>query len=1212
MARGKRKKKLEDLPACEDPRAPLDAEVLLAASQGVVKLLRKDLTARAKASAAVTEALKARHAADKKAQRTADTFSQWQERFIEQVAAAWLLSCVFVRTLEDRGLLGRARIAGEGAADSQRQFFEIAPSLTERDYLLTVFRELSHFAAAKDLFDAQHNPVWLLAPSAEAAKALLGVFRTPSVDAPSLRFGQEDTRFVGDLYQDLDEGVRKRYALLQTPRFVESFILDRTLEPAIEKFGLDDTTVIDPTCGSGHFLLGSFERLLDHRLRLEPGLAVREAAARALDAVFGADINPYAVAISRFRLTLAFLEKAGFGKLADAPRLPLHLVVADSLLHNPHAQQLDFGDEEGQAKAVWRGEEFALEDEAAARDVLHRRYAAVVGNPPYITVKDKVLRDRYRGMYPRSAAGTYSVAAPFTERLFQLGRAGGRVGVITANSFMKREFGKKLIREFLPTVNLDAVVNTSGAYIPGHGTPTVLLFGSAEGPVGGDVLTVLASRGEPSTPDDPERGEVWGSIAAHWDNAGFENDYISVTRTERDALADHPWSLAGGGATELKTLLEERASSTLGELVSAIGRSTHTGEDGVFFMSPASVTRLMGTADASVPLVKGEQVRDWALAKDENALFPYDLATGQVRDLRGGREANYYWRYRTVLRARQDFGQRIEERGLRWYEHSMFFPKRYIQPLSITFAFVATHNHFVLDRGGKVFNRTAPIIKLPDTATEDDHLALLAYLNSSTACFWMKQVSTVKGLNHGSEANSTAYLAAYEFDGTKLKSLPLPELDSWAATALEYASELDGLRRRMSDLTTVAVLKDAVATEGIADRLAEALSQREALLGRAIAVQEELDWLVYQAMGVVETQAVPLSDLAAIQLGDRPFEIAMARAGETRYFEWHGSTSRSEIRHDLPSAQFAAYERRLELLGRPESRSLKLLENPDAKRRWAQVSGKAGQVLTTERKVLEDGAKEMLPRAVEAAVRQLGGPFALTDVARELAASRAFGAGIAACECLEVEVDSSGAEYLEKDSVPFLSACFLTNSGLGKLRDWELCWEAQRREDDGSSARATVPPKFGPKDFGRGDHYSLRGRLNVPKERFISYPHCESDENPEPIYGWAGWDHEQRAKALATLYWNRKTEEGWEADRLTPMLAGLLELLPWLHQWHAEQSEDYGGDTPANYYDGFLNGQCAELGLTHEELRAWRPPAKKKAKGKTKAAKKNAAGTAGS
>jgi len=59
-----------------------------------------------------------------------------------------------------------------------------------------------------------------------------------------------DTRFLGDLYQDLSEAVRKQYALLQTPDFVEAFILDRTLEPAIAEFGLDDFKMIDPACGS--------------------------------------------------------------------------------------------------------------------------------------------------------------------------------------------------------------------------------------------------------------------------------------------------------------------------------------------------------------------------------------------------------------------------------------------------------------------------------------------------------------------------------------------------------------------------------------------------------------------------------------------------------------------------------------------------------------------------------------------------------------------------------------------------------------------------------------------------------------------------------------------------------------------------------------------------------------------------------------------------
>jgi hypothetical protein len=62
-----------------------------------------------------------------------------------------------------------------------------------------------------------------------------------------------NTRFLGDLYQDLSEATRKRYALLQTPEFVEEFILDRTLTPAIREFGYREVRMIDPTCGSGTF-----------------------------------------------------------------------------------------------------------------------------------------------------------------------------------------------------------------------------------------------------------------------------------------------------------------------------------------------------------------------------------------------------------------------------------------------------------------------------------------------------------------------------------------------------------------------------------------------------------------------------------------------------------------------------------------------------------------------------------------------------------------------------------------------------------------------------------------------------------------------------------------------------------------------------------------------------------------------------------------------
>jgi len=41
-----------------------------------------------------------------------------------------------------------------------------------------------------------------------------------------------------------------------------------------------------------------------------------------------------------------------------------------------------------------------------------------------------------------------------------------------------------LIEVFLPRVDLTHVIDTSGAYIPGHGTPTVILFGRDRRPGG--------------------------------------------------------------------------------------------------------------------------------------------------------------------------------------------------------------------------------------------------------------------------------------------------------------------------------------------------------------------------------------------------------------------------------------------------------------------------------------------------------------------------------------------------------------------------------------------------------------------------------------------------------------------------------------------------------------------------------------------------------
>jgi Eco57I restriction-modification methylase len=447
--------------------------------------------------------------------------------------------------------------------------------------------------AVAGLFEESNNPIWMYGISGDAAKELIDFWRRRVPETGELVHDFTDeswnTRFLGDLYQDLSEEARKRYALLQTPEFVEEFILDRTLEPAIAEFGLKEVRIIDPTCGSGHFLLGAFQRILDRWVRAEPATPERALVQRALDAVYGVDVNPFAVAIARFRLLLTALRASHIKKLKDAPGFHFNVAVGDSLLHGRRFDQLDLGDQPGHVRRrEGVSHAYRVEDLTELNLILGQQYHVVVGNPPYITVKDRALNQAYRNRFS-TCHRQYSLVVPFAERFFELAIYGlgaqpaGYVGMITANSFMKREFGKKLIEEFFPHIDLTHLINASGAYIPGHATPTVILIGRDRAPVGQTVRAVLGIRGEPSAPVEPAQGRVWRSIVEFLDSSGAQNDFVSVTDVPRETFAKHPWSIGGGGVADVKRLIEACSSRTLMDIVDLpIGRAVRIAQEEVF------------------------------------------------------------------------------------------------------------------------------------------------------------------------------------------------------------------------------------------------------------------------------------------------------------------------------------------------------------------------------------------------------------------------------------------------------------------------------------------------------------------------------------------------------------------------------------------------------------------------------------------------------
>jgi hypothetical protein len=1155
--------------------------------QKQVLVLENDLRARVEADAPLVAEWQREHRVAVSKERTAASWTAWRDDRVTQAAVAWVLTSVFIRFCEDNALVSPVWITSpehrrQEALDAQLAFFRTHPEDTDREWLLHAIDHLRSLPATRALVD-DHSALHLVSPSGNAVTRLLEFWRRRT-DYGTLVHNLTDptlsTRFLGDLYQDLSQHAKDTYALLQTPEFVEEFILDRTLTPALNDRPLDDFRMIDPTCGSGHFLLGAFTRLLDRWDRQAPGLDRQTRVKLALDAVHGVDLNPFAVAIARFRLTVAALIACGLTSLEQAPAFKYHLAVGDSLIHGPDPDVIP-GMEN---RAAFMPFTYPTEDSVLLLTMLEEgRYDAVVGNPPYITVKDKALNKIYRRKFSDVCKGTYALTVPFMKQFFALAKDGetpGWVGQITSNSFMKREFGAPLIEKFLPTVDLQLVADTSGAYIPGHGTPTVIVVGRHQRPVGDTVRAVLGVRGEPGRPEHPAKGLVWTSIVDHINTPGWGDGWISVADLERRILAAHPWSLMGGGAIELLAALSAAKLAPLESVVGEIGRTTHTGNDEAFFLAPDSASTY-GLEQSSIAVVLGEDVRDFQLGPSARTLFPYDN-NGRPCQLPPAAE-RHLWRTRRSLETQIDFHQTKAERGLRWIDHSMFFAKRYRIPLSIGFPFVATHNHFVLDRGGKVFNRTAPAIKLPEGASEDEHLALLGVLNSSTACFWLKQNSHDKGsqgVNEGVKAEP--WERFYEFTGTTLQNYPLP-----SELPVARSRELDLLAQRLSDRSPTAV----AATRPLTERLAAARAESEQIRSQMITIQEELDWECYRLYGLVdEDLTYGGEDLPGLALGERAFEIALARrvaAGEeeTAWFARHGSTPITEIPDRWPARYRDLVQRRLDLIaGDP---NIRLLERPEYKRRWAVEPWEKRQ----ERAVKDWLLDRLEDRRFWFDAKGRPAPRSISQIADEVARDADLLSVLALWEGRpDVPVTQSLTRLLADEAVPFLAAYRYKDPGLRKRAEWENTWALQRREDAGEKVGTiAVPPKYKSEDFRKQSYWQHRGKLDVPKERFVGYPEAGRDTDPTPVLGWAGWDHAQQSLALSQLIAWREAD-GWDDERLVPLVAGLAELQPWLEQWHGDVDPTYGVSLAA-FCREQLTSRAAQVGKTLDDLAEWRPKA---------------------
>ncbi|MEL6406522.1 MAG: N-6 DNA methylase [Chloroflexota bacterium] len=289
---------------------------------------------------------------------------------------AFLCRLVFTSYLFDRNIIGATYLETIGlpTLSHLRDILAVQPRTTAKNYLYRLFHELAKDFNG-DLF-SDDLAVEASMLSEEHMKVVEAFFQATDVTTGQQAFWPYDfgvipIETVSAIYEHFLRPSDKKQGSFYTPRFLAELVLDIGLSDRASLLGV---RFLDPSCGSGIFLVGLFNRIAEEWRRKNPK-ARNDRRARELmklmqDSIFGIDINPTACRITAFSLYLAYLDQLtqrdiqALQKKGNAlPRLVVSL-----------------GKEEPEAQGViWCGD-FFQENLSYPKDI-----DVVIGNPPWGT-----------------------------------------------------------------------------------------------------------------------------------------------------------------------------------------------------------------------------------------------------------------------------------------------------------------------------------------------------------------------------------------------------------------------------------------------------------------------------------------------------------------------------------------------------------------------------------------------------------------------------------------------------------------------------------------------------------------------------------------------------------------------------------------------------------------------------------------------------------
>jgi type I restriction-modification system DNA methylase subunit len=666
------------------------------------------------------------------------------EVFSRETSYVILGRLLFTRICEDKGIIDQI-VSGKGIAESLRYYGKRA---TEKVYLRLFnesrgqvrkyYRHL-HELGFFDWWVIEEVKKDTLSYDDEKIQNSLETSLNDSIRKALRRLNRFDfskvTRdILGDVYQGyLPKDERKRLGEFYTPKEVSEYILDTLgFKPENEIRG---KKILDPSCGSGSFLVESTQRLVARYRRI--GLDIgnpddaKQIIEQCVDSIHGLDIHPFACFIAEMNLLFQLVDLYDVVRQKDRdyelPRIKIY--QTDSLL--PSGQPIEL------AEFFENSRRKMLIDETKGADRLKIvKFDFIVGNPPYVR-KERISTDykerKLRKAFPEVYYGDNDLYVYFIAKGIDWLSNSGKLGYIVSRKFTKTRYGANIRKYITDTCIVEEFVDFGDveAFRDATNYPCILVLRKetdATERMKSSLKTVIIKK-------EKKPQELMKHLSEKRNEGKFSDDYIDIFQVSQTSLGAERWKLVPSELYEMFNRIRKISELSLGDICN-IDKGIYTALDKAFVVDEKTIEKYNLEKELLRPTLRGEDVKSYGIIPKKKLFLIYTLNI-DINDYPNTK--SYLSSFRSALEKRWCFTD--PHMGRKWYELEKPRSPQLYETRKIVTPDISNTSNFAIDNENYYPLATCFVIN-PKTDYRQFISYLLGVLNSKVMTFYFRQIST--------------------------------------------------------------------------------------------------------------------------------------------------------------------------------------------------------------------------------------------------------------------------------------------------------------------------------------------------------------------------------------------------------------------------------------------------------------------------------------